>query len=181
MNRKTPATFAAALAFVIALGALAWACTPQTVITQLRPLSGPAGTTLAISGSTPAPTEIRWNSTEGSVLANASGANFSVTASIPADAKPGVYYLISNGRALETFEVTSAGQASVPQAAQTDLWSGFKQGSAQSLGTEPAPSPSGHGMRSMGLAFVGLGLGAGFTAIAVLGTRRGRSKVSAKR
>jgi len=180
MNRRILAAAATVVGLMFVLGAAAWACTPQTIITQLRPLSGPAGTMLSIGGSTPTPVEIRWNSADGPVLTSASGPQFSVSAAIPANAKPGVYYLLSNGRALETFQVTSAGQAASPQPIRSDLWAGFDRAPAKSLGAEAARAVPGPSSRNAGVALLAIGLVASFSAVAVFGAKRGRSKVSAK-
>jgi len=167
---------------VASVAAVAWACTAQTVITELRPASGPAGTNLLIAGRTDGtPLAIHWNSAEGPTVAAAPGGQFSVAAAIPADAKPGFYFLMANGRALQTFEVTGPGQSQAPQRAVGDLWSGFGANPANSLEAAAAPGRStSQPMRMVGATLLGIGLVTSLAALTIFATAKSRKKGSAK-
>ncbi len=112
---------------VVALGlatvAVAWACSPTAKIAvtgQIPPgvspstAAGPAGSTATVRGSEFAdgPVEVRWNSTNGPVLAREPGPNRTPTLEIkiPNEA-PGVYYVVAVGRSADG---SVAGKASAP-------------------------------------------------------------------
>lgn len=117
---------------IAGLGAAAtgWACVPQPLVALLPRASGPPGSriivqALAVSGVQ----EVRWNSVEGTKLADAIGPSFSVEVTIP-DVAEGLYSVVvlerrpdssvgSTGRA--AFLVTSAQDESSgePAAART--------------------------------------------------------------
>jgi hypothetical protein len=85
-----------ALGVVATFAALAYACTPQAYI-DIPGASGPAGTSVTITGRAfvAAPVEITWSG--GGVLGTATGPDFTVTVQIP-EAAPGVYYISAMGR-----------------------------------------------------------------------------------
>lgn len=97
---------------IVTAGALAFACTTATYFT-LSPDRGPAGSIVTVTAgetSAPGPVTIRWNGTDGPVLATTNGPSFSVRVRIPADAELGVGTVVavqegaSVGR--DAFEVT---------------------------------------------------------------------------
>lgn len=174
--------------FVFALGAaflmvasFAWACTPATTV-HLSANSGPAGTLVNITGKTAfpdKPVEIRWNSTDGALLGTVQGASFAAALTVPAEASPGVYYLVADGRARDTFEVTGrATSTKAPKVLSNDLWSGFAASSRPALadsslaqgGAKANPNSLPVGL---GLAGIGLG-GLLFASLAVM-KKRSRS------
>ena len=95
-SRFLVTAFVGALGVVASFAALAWACTPQAYI-DVDGASGPAGTSVTVTGRAfiAAPVEITWSG--GGVLATANGPDFSVTVQIP-EAAPGVYYISATGR-----------------------------------------------------------------------------------
>lgn len=107
MRRSLWSMFAA-LAVMVGAAAIAWACTPQAIIYLGPSSTGPAGSTITVTGKgfIPGPVEIRMDS--GAPLATATGPDFSVPVRIPA-AKPGVYYVNAVAYAPD---LTVAGQAS---------------------------------------------------------------------
>ena len=82
----------AALAVMVVTAALAWACTPQAIIYLGPSSTGPAGSTINVTGKgfTPGPVEVRMG--PGRPLATATGPEFSIPVKIPA-AEPGVHYV----------------------------------------------------------------------------------------
>lgn len=120
-SKKTPNLIAAAACLMV-LGAasVAWACTQQAYIGSISPGSGPSGSRATVSGSrfNPGPVQIRWNSTDGAVLATGSGPDFSVAVTIP-NATPDTYSVVAVqregnvvlGKASVTFTVTPADTA----------------------------------------------------------------------
>lgn len=76
---------------------MAWACTAASTVSGVSPSSGPAGTTVTVTGngySAGGPVEIRWGSPTGLELATATGPNFAATVTIPG-ARAGTYLLVA--------------------------------------------------------------------------------------
>jgi hypothetical protein len=107
----------AGLVLVVAAASLAWACVPQADYFGVSPASGPPGTDATVTGRgfPEGQFEIRWDSSQGALLATANGPEFSVPVKIPA-ASPGVHYVTvvgtgahaAHGTGTAPFEVTGA-------------------------------------------------------------------------
>lgn len=135
------AVVVAASLTVMAVDGLAWACVPQPRLITLQPrASGPAGSevTVAALGFDPGRAEVRWNTSDGDLLASANGPDFSVPVTIP-EAPDGLYHLVVLARspggevgntATASFQVTS--RDATPPASTTPR---------ARVGIEPAPSP----------------------------------------
>lgn len=104
-------------ALVLGGASMAWACTRSPAI-YLSPTFGQAGSQTQVTGKSflpGAPVEIRWNSTTGPVIGNATADqnySFSVAVVIPAKAPDGVAYIVatspvSNDRGQASFQVRS--------------------------------------------------------------------------
>jgi len=178
MNRRNRKTAVAVItsAFLVGLASLAWACTVNPFI-SLRSLTGPGGTSVAVTGAsfTPdTPVQIRWNSSEGPVVGAAQGPAFSVDVAPPAGTAAGFYYIVAvqentkSGqaatgptKAAEVFHLTTAvaGTRSIsdggPAAANADLWKGFASGGN---GLQDAGLASSHSTRASAPLALGLGL-----------------------
>jgi len=88
-----------ALAPLLVVASVAWACTPQATI-GVQPAAALSGSAVAVEGadfSSGGPVEIRWNSASGPLLATATGPEFSADIRIP-DVPPGVYTVLAVGR-----------------------------------------------------------------------------------
>lgn len=83
MRRITWLSSIAATVLFVGAG-LAWACTPQAWI-SISPRSGPGGSRAVVDGGGfgKGTVEIRWNSSEGEVLATPTGPNFTASVMIP--------------------------------------------------------------------------------------------------
>ncbi|MGH9156287.1 MAG: hypothetical protein ACRD1K_10740, partial [Acidimicrobiales bacterium] len=101
--------------FALALGgaSLAWACGGQATI-SLSTASGGAGAGFGISGALfPADTAVNiyWGGTSGPLVATATGPSFTVSASVPGTAAPGVHYVVATTgtvQASRAFRVVAA-------------------------------------------------------------------------
>lgn len=96
---------------------MAWACTPNAVVTPLTPQSGHAGTSVTVTGDTfsNGVVDVHWGSATGHLLGSTTGPNFSVTVRIP-DARPGIYAVVAVDRQTQTarsafFELTVGSRA----------------------------------------------------------------------
>lgn len=184
-----------AAAFLVGAGALggaslAWACTAQPVMTVRSSTPGgdvsappevtvaSAGTSVIVDVSTPelidgstsvGAVEIRWNTLDGAVLANARGSSFSVPVQLPADAAPGVYSLLAVSRdrsgAVQT-KASSAVQITAlgAPAATASPWAdrGRAVSTASSSGAT-GPFAAGIGLLALGL----VALAVSFTVMSV--------------
>ncbi|HVE47464.1 MAG TPA: hypothetical protein VNA57_12060 [Acidimicrobiales bacterium] len=105
---------------IMGIAGLAWACTPQATTQSITPGAAPPGAEVTLTSEngypSAAPVEIRWNSSEGPLLATAAGSgSFSVRFTVP-DVHPDIYYVVgvqrSGGvithKAVVSFEVTPA-------------------------------------------------------------------------
>jgi len=176
--------------FVLSSLAAAWACTPAATSFQIIPSIGKPGVKVTATGQNfAAPVEIHWNSAEGVLVGAGQGGNPTVEFAVPADAAPGVYYVVAIQRnkagepvskISSSFEVTASttGKASNAAAAipAQDLWSGFSAGSPN-LGAAPESAAADAGT-SPGL-MAGMVLAASGTAslltLTVVGLRKRRS------
>lgn len=163
---------------LLAMGGLAWACTPQTKVLSAAPASGTAGTALTLRGNAVAPgqpVEIRWNGVRGQrvgqAVADADG-EF-VGQAVAPDVPPGVYFLVvvageDAGVGRMAFEVTSAEPAADTTTAPTgELWSS----------QAPSPASTSGGLAPglvAGIALLGGGLVALFAGatVAAVNSRR---------
>lgn len=158
------------VAALLAMGGLAWACTPQTKVLSAAPASGTAGTALTLRGNAVAPgqpVEIRWNGVRGQrvgqAVADADG-EF-VGQAVAPDVPPGVYFLVvvageDAGVGRMAFEVTSAEPAADTAAPAGDLWSS----------QAPSPASTAGGLAPglvAGIALLGVGLVALFAGATV--------------
>lgn len=117
-KRRAGLVAAAAGLMIMGAASVAWACTQQAYIGSISPGSGPAGSRATITASrfNPGPVQIRWNGTDGPLLATASGPSFSVGITIP-DSRLGDYTVVAVqrqndvivGKASVPFQVTPAG------------------------------------------------------------------------
>lgn len=145
------------LAAVFVSAAVSWACSFAPYIPPgsggVSPNRGAEGTVARVSGRAfrPGPIDVRWNATDGPVLATTEGPEFSVQVTIPS-ARPGVYSIVAvqvgTGKASAPFEVT---------ASNTTVPSGSGGGGSEATVTEsetsaPAeasePAQSGQAARS---------------------------------
>jgi len=143
------------------------------------------------------PVQIRWNSVDGRTLASTAGPSFSVTVPIPADAEPGVYYLVAtqsdvsapgggslSDKAAAVIQVKGGqvGQAEgAARSANDGLWSGIARESAQiGQGSSTAPASSPHsGVFTLGASLLSAGLSLAAWAVLVKAKARA-SKSTAK-
>lgn len=88
------------LAPAVVAASLAWACIPGSSVT-VRPDSGLPGATATVAGSgfPPGTVEVRWDTSDGPVVALATGPSFSTQFRIPEAATRGVHYLVATGSA----------------------------------------------------------------------------------
>lgn len=166
-TRKSISIGFASLAVLLAVGAVAWACTPSAYLFPISPSSGVAGAEVTVRGGQfgNGPVELRWASENGRLLTTALGPDFTAKVTIP-DKAEGVHYLVAVARdpsdpskilarRSEAFQITSS---STPGGNSTDsLWGDAGQPAVQETGI-----PAG------ALAAVGLGLSAGAMAIVTL-------------
>lgn len=196
-------SFVVMTGWLLTLGVIgaAWACTVSPSLSVEPGFSTP-GSLVTIQGafipigaktgqaSEAGPVEIRWNGSDGPLLASSEasskpvpdGTNLSVPVTVPSQARPGVYYLVAVQRdasgnviakAAETFEVRSAG-SSVSGASQRavsgDLWSGLAGNTGRISAAESevrAAASSGYlavGISLAGISALALALGAGTLA-----------------
>ena len=98
------------LGVLLAGAALAWACSPQAGI-SISTNQGPPGTSINVTGTKfeeGGPVEIYWNGSGSSMLARATGPDFSVPVTIP-NAPPDTYTVFAVGKSANG---TVAGRAS---------------------------------------------------------------------
>ena len=184
-----PAVFAA----ISALAAAAWACTPQATILPDGPQSVLAGARIPVEGVTggleaPGPVEVRWNSPTGPVVgasvssAGASsqgGPSYRVEIGVPADARPGVYYLVlsAGGRALARTPVEvmagEPGRTGGGRVISEGLWNGFDSGSISGAQTTADTAP-GTGFPSPAALMIVTGAVGGAAALGVAAVSRAR-------
>jgi len=180
-GRNAAVVIFGAVAMLLAVATLAWACTPRQNITHVTPIAGEARSQVKIEGdglTQGQPVSITWNSAAGPKLAQTSAdasGSFSVTATIP-DTQPGVYFLLATTGdnqatvARSVFEVTESLQATSPAGQSTastaghsipsDLWRGFTT-SPSGPGSTPNQAPATR-------SGPGLGLGIALSATAVV-------------
>jgi len=185
---------------VLALSAAgaAWACTTQQQLTLL-PRTGVAGSPVVVTGTgfDGSPVTIRWNSTTGPAVGAAQPASvsssFSAPAVIPADAVPGVYYLVAVSKGMvaraaisvqgpvvaSSSNAPAASTASV-RAASNDLWTGL-QSSSTFISTDqatPVQVPTGLAMTA-GLALAAAGIGGSAATGLIIARKRTKARRSA--
>lgn len=120
---------------------VAWACSPQAYVNPLSTDTGREGAPLRVSGGSflsGVPVEIRWNSPAGPLLGTAPGPNFSTTVTVPADATPGVYYVVALAR---NADGTIAGKGSASFEVQAPA--GTAPGGTAPGGTAPGGTAPG--------------------------------------
>lgn len=130
------------LATLVVTAAVSWACS-ATGYVGVSPGAAPAGSVVTVSGGGYGVGEnvpIRWNGSTGPVLYTATGPNFSVKVTIPANASPDVYYIVA-GSASASFTVTtgspmtSTPTESGPSSAESGSTAGSSSGSTSRGGT----------------------------------------------
>lgn len=139
----------------------AWGCVPQPLVTIQPTASGPSGTQVQLEGvafNNDVPVEIRWNGTDGQLLAAATGPSFKSTMTVPPVAE-GLYTVI----ALERLPGGAAGgTARAPFLVSGGHPSGGASGegntSARAEDSGPSPGSGGPSARPFLLLvpFVGL-------------------------
>jgi len=139
----------------------AWACTAQANLRLVSGVAIPGGVAQVVgSGFVPGqPVEIRFNGSQGPLLATAAGPSFSTTITVPQDASPDVYYILAS-QVVTSFGVqrpfggaaplmVRSGKETAPpgnrekrgraaQQAGSDLWVGLQRGNH--LNGQPAAS-----------------------------------------
>lgn len=144
------------LAILLASASLAWACVPRGAV-AVSPGSGPSGTTLTVDGSgfpDREKVDIRWDSSTGAKLGEATGPDFSVQVTIPS-AAPGVHYVkvattgehATHSEAAAPFEVTAPPPPPDPEPTPTPSPTatpapGPTPTPALSPASDPGPAPS---------------------------------------
>ncbi len=163
-----------ALALVLSVTSMAWACTAQ--VNVMGPLSGAPGSEVTVKGgAAPANGQvfILWNALDGQRLATAdtNGAgDFSATVTVP-EVAPGVYFMViagedrSEGVARMAFEVTpAAGAQPILQPVAELATAGANQSSDAGL--------------AAGAVLLAVGLVALFSGITVAAVRRTRTSAT---
>lgn len=153
-RRSTVALASGIVAVVLGGASLAFACGGQATI-GVSSSSGTAGSTINISGAlflADTPVNVYWNSVGGTLLGTATGPNFSLSATVPANAGVGVHYVVGTAgtfQASTAFRVTAgtapaAAPAETPgDVAQSDLpLSAASPAAAPAEAAAPAPAPA---------------------------------------
>lgn len=110
-------SMAGAGALLLTLAATSWACAPQMGIT---PNSGPPGGWTQVDGEYFADgslVALHWNSARGPILGMVTGPVFLISVRIPADANPGVYWIVAIDHGTGSVIVSDHFRVSVPAAA----------------------------------------------------------------
>lgn len=158
---NAPLGLALAVMLLVGLAGAVWACTPQPEQFALDTAAASRGEPVTVSGKTVPLSEvaIRWNSLDGPVLATVDTrtGEFSETIEVPADAEPGVAYVIAEpegngGIARAAFEVTGGESATTPS---ESAWNLAQDPTMTDTSASPAgmtaPVAAGAGMLSLGL------------------------------
>lgn len=192
MGKRMLLTATGALALLL-LGAMgAWACTNLATL-NLGNSQVPAGASVDVTGSSFSevgdevqPVEIRWNATDGPLLAEVepdSDGTFSTTVEVPEDAEAGHYVLVANQLAAEPGHGLEADEESFSPVFGTPARASVMVGSPTAAeAIEPDAAPAGvsadggaGGLMALSatLALVALGL---FGAALALFTRELRHR-----
>lgn len=183
MGRRLMVTGAAVVALVL-LGAMgAFACTNLATL-NLGASNVPSGSSVDVTGSSFAevgegvqPVQIRWNATDGPVLAEAepgTAGEFVTEIEVPEDAQPGHYTLVATqlagepGHGLDTGEADAAPVFGTPARASLAVGSPGSPTAIDPVGAPAAmPPDSGTGLFALSalLALVALGLFGTATAV----------------
>jgi len=178
LRRKCTLAFGGAAGALVIAGAPAFACTNLATL-NLSSTAGKAGDTVTVTGSSfrvdrtdvarSLPVVLRWNGTEGTVLAEAQpdrAGNISATFAVP-DGQPGYYVIVATQRNDQGVD-----QYGTPARASYQILGPNGQSVVQPAGT-PATAVGSEGSSSgvialtIALGALGLGLfGAGFVAFA---------------
>lgn len=153
-RRSTVALVSGIVAVVLGGASLAFACGGQATI-GVSSSSGTAGSTINISGAlflADTPVNVYWNSVGGTLLGTATGPNFSLSATVPANAGVGVHYVVGSAgtfQASTAFRVTAGTAPAVAPAetpgdvAQSDLpLSAASPAAAPAEAAAPARAPA---------------------------------------
>lgn len=115
LRRTATTSVFGALGLAVAPAGLAWAWTGQTLMQVGSSVTGPAGSPVQVSASTPTAgsAQLRWGGGQDPIMARGMlepGKTTSLSGTVPARARPGVYYLVlvsdGNGVAQAANEVT---------------------------------------------------------------------------
>lgn len=145
LRRSTGMLMTGAFAMVLGGASLAFACGGQATI-SLSSSSGSAGSNIGISGAlftAEGPVSIHWGGASGPVVATATGPSFSVSGTVPANAAPGVHYVVATSgsfQASKAFRVT--GNASGTNDAPSSAGPGV-EGPVSDLPVSAAPPAVG--------------------------------------
>lgn len=113
---KFLASMAGAGALLLTLAATSWACAPQMGIT---PNSGPPGGWTQVDGEYFADgslVALHWNGANGPILGMAKGPVFLISVRIPANANPGVYWIVAIDHGTGSVIVSDHFQVAMPTA-----------------------------------------------------------------
>lgn len=191
MRTRGPIAVASGVVFLV-LGAIsyAWACTPSAATTLSAP-SGAAEERVTMNGTAfhkGVPVEIRWNSVSGPVLATATGPDFSLPVTIPADAKPDAYYLFAVqhddrgnviGRGASTFDVIAGRPGIAAPSVADQPRAGSAASPSSGLDTSPASATDDRlPLLGLGAALAAVGAVALFAGFGVVGVRRRHARAS---
>ncbi|MDP9404089.1 MAG: hypothetical protein M3P85_12375 [Actinomycetota bacterium] len=135
----------AAVAAVLGVAGVAWACTEQSSLKDIRPSSAAAGSQVTVAGTQfgDGPVAIRWGSPSGQLLATAPGPDPSVRVTIP-QVQPGSYYVYAVQNEFQrstTFTVTGPRGAAPGESGAAPGQGGAAPGAQASDDPEPVVSP----------------------------------------
>lgn len=182
-QRRLAVVAFSALAGILSLASLAWACTYAPRIMNMGSQEGTSGSRVTVTGQGVAPegvVEIRWNGVNGPKLAqttaNANG-DFSAVATIP-ETTPDVYSLFvvagDAGVTRTAFEVT--GSASAPtEAAFATAGNGSSDARTAWATAEPLAAEKSSPGLALGVGLLAVGLVTLFSAFTVASVRGRRS------
>lgn len=158
----------ASAAIAVSSAGAIWACVPQPRLVSVQPRSsGPPGSQVTVEGLgfDPGRAEVRWNSSDGLLLATAMGPDFSQPVTIP-DHPEGLYHLIVLSRepggaigsaAAAAFAITGVGRSP-----GTPVPGGVNTAVPTTVGSHSKPGrPLGFALGGLVLVILG-GLGGAF-------------------
>ncbi|MGH2810872.1 MAG: hypothetical protein ACRDIA_08320 [Actinomycetota bacterium] len=146
------------LAALLALAAVAWACTPSAYLYPISPGGGQPGSEVTVRGGQfgTGTVEIRWASDNGRLLGTALGPEFSTKVTLP-DRAEGVHYIVAVARdgadptkilarRSEAVQITADGRSS--STAASSLWGDAGQALGETGGF-PATAVAGIGLGAL--------------------------------
>lgn len=143
-RRSTVLLVSGVVAVVLGGASFAFACGGQATI-GLSSSSGTAGSTISISGTlflADTPVNVYWDRVGGTLLGTGTGPNFSLSATVPANAGVGVHYVVGTAgtfQASAAFRVTAG---TTPAVAPAETPSDVAQNDLPLTAASPAGAPS---------------------------------------